>query len=99
MWVGVARSCYTAPCRWYEGGPIGKIRFYFANPDAQPLPYSTCFHPYSQLLQLSNYAEPGEITGQGLRRWDNGTNTNNLPGTHCEGSAADFLGQGINPRA
>lgn len=97
MIVGVLRSCYSAPCRWYPGGPLGRIRFFFADADAQPLPYKTVFHPYSQVLQLDNTADPGEITGQGLRRWDRGENFNNLNGHHCEGTAADFAGLGIDP--
>lgn len=95
MVVGVTRSCYSAPCRWYAGGPIGKIRYYFANPGALWLPFKTCFWGYSQFKQLQNATEPGEITGPGLRTYYLGTNVNDLPGLHYEGTAADFRGHGV----
>lgn len=97
MVTGVARSCYTAPCRWYANGPVGAIRYYFAKPGALFLPLKTCFHPYSQILQYSNTSLQGEITGRGLRKWDRGENVNDLAGTHYEGTPADFLGEGMPP--
>lgn len=97
MVVGFLRSCYTAPCRWYPGGPVGRIRFYFAKEGAEHLPFQTCFHPYSQVLQLENSTLPGEITGPGLRKWDRGDNFNDLAGDHYEGTPADFAGLGISP--
>jgi hypothetical protein len=97
MIVGVAQRCYTAPCRWYPGGPIGTIRYYWANPGASVLPFNTVFWPYQPVMQIENSIYPGEITGRGLRKWDNGKNLNNLPGTHYEGSAADFAGNGVSP--
>lgn len=98
MIVGFAQRCYEAPCRWYPGGPVGRIRFYWAKDGALPLPYSpTVFWPYQFLTQLENRADTGEITGKGLRRWYNGVNVNNLPGDHCEGTAEDFAGLGTNP--
>ena len=96
MIVGCLRSCYTAPCRWYPGGPIGRIRFYFARPGAQVFPLRNIFHPYSQVKQLVN-SGVGEITGPGLRVYDKGRNRSNLDGTHYEGTPADFLGEGTPP--
>jgi hypothetical protein len=97
MVVGMLRSCYTAPCRWYENGPVGLIRFYRASADAAILPVPTVFWPYSQLLELHNRSDPGELTGPGLRRWDRGENFNSLDGDHYEGTAEDFAGNGILP--
>lgn len=76
---------------------MGKIRFYFAKEGAQWFPHKTCFHPYSQYLQLSNETHPGEITGRGFRVWNRGDNTNDLAGDHFEGTPADFIGQGVPP--
>ena len=92
MVVGVAQRCYTAPSAGMPGGPIGKIRFYWANPTALWLPFPTVFWPYQPVMQIENFADTGEITGKGLRAWNNGKNLNNLPGTHYEGTAADFAG-------
>jgi hypothetical protein len=91
MVVGMVRSFYKAPCRWYPGGPIGEIRFYEALPTASWFMDHTVFHPYSQVLQLENKAMPGEITGHGLRIWDAGVNTNQTPGDHYEGTLDDFI--------
>lgn len=97
MVVGMVRSFYRAPCRWYPNGPIGEIRFYEAAPGAAWFMEPTVFHPYSQVLQLENHHFPGEITGKGLRIWDAGVNTNNLPGDHYEGTPEDFIGCGTPP--
>lgn len=94
MICGVTRTCYSAPCRWYPNGPIGRIRWYRCQHDAQPLPFPTVFWPYNQVLDLTNTTGTGEITGRGLRVYDKGQNFNNLPGDHYEGAAADFAGNG-----
>lgn len=97
MIVGMVRNCYTAPCRWYPGGPVGKIRFYEAEPTASWLPFKTVFWPYNQVLEIENITEPGEITGPGLRRYDKGINVNELPGTGFIGTREDFAGISVNP--
>jgi hypothetical protein len=97
MIVGHLRSCYQAPCRWYQNGPVGRIRYYFADPEALFLPYPTVFWPYSQVLQLENAYDPGEITGYRYRAYDKGQNFNLLQGNHAEGSAEDFAGEAPSP--
>jgi hypothetical protein len=95
MICGVTRTCYSAPCRWYPGGPIGRIRWYRCDANAKPLPFPTVFWPYNQVLDLTNTTDTGEITGRGLRVYDKGTNFNALQGDHYEGTAADFAGLGV----
>ncbi len=59
--------------------------------------FHTCFWPYNQVLEYQNSSLPGEITGQGLRTYDKGVNTNDLDGTHYEGTEEDFAGNGTPP--
>jgi hypothetical protein len=99
MVCGYIRSAYTAPCRWYPGGPVGRIRWYFTKPTAQNLPVPTVFWPYSMELDHENRDGVGEITGKGLRVYDRGVNVNELPGDHYEGTPDDFAGNGIDPHA
>jgi len=61
------------------------------------LPFPTVFWPYQYIGQIENVSEPGEITGRGLRRWDDGENRNDLAGLHYEGTPDDFMGLGVSP--
>jgi len=97
MIVDYWRWCYTAPCRWYPGGEVGKIQFYFAAPGAGLLPFPTVFYPFANFLDITNVSDPGEIVGYGLRDRYNGVNPSPPAGDHCEGTADDFAGKGIDP--
>lgn len=95
--VGVVRSAYDAPCRWYPSGPTGRIVYYFV-PDTNPiLQGPNVFHPYSQLLWNLAPGDTGEIVPQS-RHWRRGNSlTDPIPdGPPC-GTEADFGGRGIPP--
>lgn len=90
----MVRSAYSTACRWYAGGPIGRIRYYFVPPSNQILFKENVFWPSTEILSdFNNVNDPGEIAGQ-PRAWDRGTNFRpDLVGDEPDGSDADFLGK------
>jgi len=96
--VGMARSSYSAPCRWYVGGPLGRIRYYRVPITNRVLDGQNAFWPATELLSdFSNVDGTGEIAGT-ARRWERGTNFRpDLVGEHPEGSRADFAGESVLP--
>jgi hypothetical protein len=91
--VGVVRSCYRAPCRYYRGGPIGTIRYYFV-PKTNPIFYGdNVFWPATEMLhEFTNVTNPGEIAGT-PRAYDRGVNFRpECDGTSGVGTHGDFAG-------
>lgn len=90
----MARRFYTGPCRWYAGGPLGRIRYYRASPGAKILPGLNVFWPITELLDKEfNEDGPGEVINAGRRQDHSGRNNRpDLDGSHPAGSADDFAG-------
>jgi microcystin-dependent protein len=98
--TGAARSVYTTDCRWYVGGPVGQIRYYFVPAsNAQLLGWSP-FSPATELLSdLPDHDDggTGEVGGA-VRTYYRGTNTRpDLDGSHPVGTAQEFAGDAPVP--
>lgn len=91
--MGVARSAYSTLCRWYVGGPVGRIRYYFVPPTNRVYYGTNVFWPSTELLSdFSNVDGPGEIKAA-PRAWERGSNLRpDLVGDHVAGTADDFAG-------
>lgn len=89
--MGVARSCYTAPARFYVDGPVGKIRYFFAPPGAAVYTAPQVFHPLSQILQFKPTDGVGELCPS-KRPWSNGATPMLAGGDAVHGTADDFAG-------
>lgn len=93
--VGVTRSAYIRRVRWYPGGGLGVIRYFFVPPSFKALNRPTVFWPYLEDLDLQNSDDAGEVT-TAAHKWQNGA-PNNLLDRHAVGTDADFAGEGIPP--
>lgn len=88
------RTAYSAPCQWYPGGPVGRIRWYFVPETNAHFDAATVFWPYSQELQLDNPDQPGERTGKVNRPFYRGTNRfPSRDGSHVHGDLIYFDGE------
>lgn len=90
--VGVVRSAYMRPCRWYGGGGTGVIRYYFVPRKNPVFKLPTVFWPYSQDLVLKNVLQPGELSALPYK-WHRGFRHVGLD-LVPHGTPDDFLGQG-----
>lgn len=83
---------YSAPCQWYAGGPIGRIRFYEVPATNGQQFEPSIFWPWTESERSCyNTDQPGQRAGR--TTYDLGTNFRpDLTGRHVDGTPADFLG-------
>ena len=96
-WV---HACYDYDCIFYPGQRVPtRIRFYWASPGALPLPVRSIFTATYAIREFTTNPPVGLQT-KGYRKWTNGLcSLTGLPGNHYEGTAADYMGQGIPTRS
>lgn len=97
--VTVLRMGYQAPCRFYAGGPVQGIRYYYAPPAAKVLDIPTIFWGWAREKVLTNGAAAGEITAQAGRIVTYGYSFSAAPGDHYEGTDENYLGLSTIPWA
>lgn len=83
---------YSAPCRWYRTGGLGRIRYYEVPSTNRQFFGEDVFWPVteSEAKVRPNTGLPGEC---GKRTYDRGTNFRpDLVGAHIDGTPSDFAG-------
>ena len=93
MIVGVGRNAFYAQVRFYPGGPVQWMHFYYAAGAAQMFPLPHIFWGRFRDMDVQNMIGPGEITGSAFRRWSNGRAFGSAAGDHYTGTAQQFVGQ------
>jgi hypothetical protein len=86
------RGIYRAPCRWYPGGPIGEIEYYWAAPGAQWYDGPQAFFPLNFFKGVKNEGV-GELTEEGPRQFNLRNLAPPAPGVSHVGRPADFAGE------
>lgn len=85
-------KCYRAPVRWYPGGPVSQIEYYFAKPHARWYEGRHMFFPIMFTRGETN-SGVGELTGQSVRRFWSGKLEHTPPGLRHVGTEDDFRGR------
>jgi hypothetical protein len=93
MVTGVGRRSFLVRCRFYPGGPVQWIHYYYAKPGASAFPLPNIFWGRFRDEHCYNTDGPGELTGNLRRLWDKGAEYGDAPGDSCTGPAAGFVGQ------
>jgi hypothetical protein len=91
--TGVGRRAFTAQCRFYPGGPVRWIRYYWAKCGSLVFQGPQIFWGRFRAQEIYNTYGPGELTGNARRVWSPGYEFGNADGMHLSGPAAGFLGQ------
>lgn len=94
------QTCYKRPCRFYHDQVVDTtIEWYWAAPGALQLALPTVFHSMRAIGDRGPFGDVGEVVGSRVRFTKGLTPHPGLDGTHLEGTAADFLGDGIPPES
>jgi len=91
MVCGVSKHGYETAARYYIDGPIGRIRYFFADPSAKWYMGPQLFWVWEQQKQIVNTTEPGELRHLYYRK-TKGENWLNLKGRHFEGRPSAIAG-------
>jgi len=87
-WV---RSCYTAPMRFGPNGPVVRVRWFFAAPNAKDFPGHHVFGSLNYAREKRDYEGLGEFTFKD-RVWDRGERPPGMDGQHFCGTPLQFEG-------
>lgn len=91
MIFGVSRHQYEAPARFKVGGPVQRIRYFFAPEGAQVYLEPNVFFPLEQTLQYTPTEGVGELCTE-KRNHDKRKKPAGVEGDMVHGTADDFLG-------
>jgi hypothetical protein len=91
MIVDLIRSCYYVDMSMFSNRPdlITRVRWFFADDNALPLPFPTCFGSGNWASQDRLWEGPGEALPR-HRRYNRGSNVPFYGGQHACGTADQF---------
>lgn len=97
--VTALRACYQSQVRFFTGGPVQKITYYWAKPGVDVFPERHIFWGWRRDMDTRDLGGPGELVRHRQYLFAPGYSFGDAPGDHYCGLLSDFLGLRVWPPA